>query len=59
MDRRDIDGEHKRLRFEIADRSYIEQVRKLQRLYERDKVKLQTLLLQGYTISRIAKEEEL
>jgi hypothetical protein len=55
--RRDIDGERKRLRFEIADKSYTEQVRKLQRLYKQDKVKLQTLLLQGYTISRIAEEE--
>jgi hypothetical protein len=57
VNRRDIDGERKRLRFEIADKSYIEQVRKLKELYERDKVKWQTLLLQGYTISRIAKEE--
>jgi hypothetical protein len=57
LSRRDMDGERKRLRFEIADKSHIEQVRKLQRLYERDKVKWQTLLLRGYTISRIAKEE--
>jgi hypothetical protein len=57
VDRRDIDGERKRLRFEIADKSYVEQVRKLQRLYELDKVKWQTLLLRGYTISRIAEEE--
>ena len=57
MNRRDIDGERKRLRFEIADKSYVEQVRKLQRLYKRDKAKLQAMLLQGYTISRISEEE--
>jgi hypothetical protein len=55
--RRDRDGERKRLRFEIADRSYIEQVRKLKDLYKRDRVKWQTLMLQGYKISHIAEEE--
>jgi hypothetical protein len=55
--RRDIDGERKRLRFEIADKTYIEQVNRLKKLYEQDKIKWQTLLLQGYTISRILEEE--
>jgi hypothetical protein len=51
------DGDHERLRFEMADKSYVEKVRKLRELYEQDKVKWQTLLLQGYTISRISEEE--
>jgi hypothetical protein len=55
--KRNTDGDHERLRFEMADKSYIEKVRKLQRLYEQDKIKWQTLLLQGYTISHIAEEE--
>jgi hypothetical protein len=55
--KRNTDGNHGRLRFEMADKSYVEKVRKLRELYEQDKVKWQTLLLQGYTISRISEEE--
>jgi hypothetical protein len=51
------DGDHERLRFEIVDKSYAEKVRKLRELYEQDKIKWQTLLLQGYTISHIPEEE--
>jgi hypothetical protein len=55
--KRNTDGDHERLRLEMADKSYIEKVRKLKELYEQDKIKWQTLLLQGYTISRIPEEE--
>jgi hypothetical protein len=48
--RRARDGERKRLRFEIADKSYIEQIRKLKELYRLDKTKWQALILRGYRI---------
>jgi hypothetical protein len=55
--KRNTDGDHERLCFEMADKSYVEKARKLRELYEQDKIKWQTLLLQGYTISRILEKE--
>jgi hypothetical protein len=56
--KRNTDGDHERLRFVIADNSYVENVRKLKELYERDKVKFQTMLLQGHTIFHFFDGEE-